>query len=88
MQRPTILVSGATGKTGSAIVKQLLQKSWPVKAVVRIRDARSARLAQLGAHTVVADLFDPDQLRQAMQLLSALSSLHDPERGGVCGGGA
>lgn len=67
MQRPTILVSGATGKTGSAIVKQLLQKSWPVKAVVRIRDARSARLAQLGAHTVVADLFDPDQLQQAMQ---------------------
>jgi uncharacterized protein YbjT (DUF2867 family) len=67
MTLPTILVTGATGKTGSAVVAQLLQQGWPVKAVVHARDARSVRLDRLGAQTVVADLFDPEQLELAMQ---------------------
>ena len=67
MTLPTILVTGATGRTGSAVAAQLLQKGWPVKAVVRARDTRSARLEKLGAKTVVADLFDPEQLELAMQ---------------------
>ncbi len=43
--RPTILVTGATGKTGGAVVSQLRERGWPVRAVVRARDARSARVA-------------------------------------------
>lgn len=65
--RSKILVTGAAGKTGSAIVAQLREKGWPVRAIVRSRDARSQRLERLGAETVVADLFDPDQLLNAMQ---------------------
>ncbi len=65
--RPTILVAGATGHTGGAVVAQLLERGWPVRAIVRSRDARSQRLDRLGAETVVADLFDPDQLLEAMR---------------------
>jgi NAD(P)H dehydrogenase (quinone) len=65
--RPKILVTGATGKAGAAVVAQLLEKGWPVWAIVRSRDARSAELDRLGAETVIADLFDPDQMVQAMR---------------------
>ena len=67
MTRPTILVTGATGKTGGAVVAQLRQENWPVRAIVRARDARSERLDRLGVETVVVDLFDPDQLSDAMR---------------------
>ncbi len=66
MTKPTILVTGATGKTGSAVVAQLRERQWPVRAVVRTRDARSERLERLGADIVVADIFDYDALRAAM----------------------
>jgi uncharacterized protein YbjT (DUF2867 family) len=67
MKLPKILITGATGKTGAAVVAQLCEKEYPVRAVVRSRDSRSNRLDRLGAETVVADLFDPDQLLEAMQ---------------------
>ncbi len=67
MTRPTILVVGATGKTGAAVVAQLRAKEWPVRAIVRSRDARSERLDRLGVQTVVADLFDPDQLLDSIR---------------------
>jgi hypothetical protein len=38
-----------------------------VRAIVRSRDARSQRLDRIGAETVVADLFDVDQMLAAMR---------------------
>jgi len=67
MNHPKILVTGATGKTGAAVVAQLREQNWPVKAVVRTRDARSEQLDRMGAETVVADLYDSEQLLAAMQ---------------------
>jgi uncharacterized protein YbjT (DUF2867 family) len=67
MSAPTYLVTGATGKTGSAVVAQLRAGNHAVRAVVRRRDARSAALEKIGAETIVADLFDPDQLLEAMR---------------------
>ncbi|MGE0283483.1 MAG: NmrA family NAD(P)-binding protein, partial [Rhizobiaceae bacterium] len=64
---PTILVTGATGKTGGAVVAQLREQGWPVRAVVHKCDARSEKLDRLGAETVVADLFDPCQILEAMR---------------------
>jgi uncharacterized protein YbjT (DUF2867 family) len=64
---PKILVTGATGKTGRAVVAQLLEKGFPVRAIVRTRDARSQRLERLGAETIVANLFDLDQMLEAMR---------------------
>lgn len=67
MQQPKILVTGATGRTGGAVVDELLAKGVPVRAAVRAEDARSAALERKGAETVVADMFDPDQLVAAMR---------------------
>lgn len=66
MTKPKILIGGATGRTGLAIVQQLRDLNWPVRAIVRKHDRRSERLVALGAEIVVADLFDPIQLRAAM----------------------
>src|SRR5215469_16059948 len=67
MTQPTILVTGATGNTGGAVVSELLHRGVPVRAMVRSRDARSAALQARGAEVVVADIFDPDQLVAAMR---------------------
>jgi len=62
-----ILVTGATGKVGGALVARLCADGWPVRAMVRTQDARSERLRSLGAEIAVADLYDPDQLTDALQ---------------------
>lgn len=67
MTKPRILVTGASGKTGMAVVDQLRQADWPVRALVHREDARSARLRGAGAEVVVADLFDPDALSHALR---------------------
>jgi uncharacterized protein YbjT (DUF2867 family) len=64
--KPKILVTSAAGRTGSATVYQLLEKGFPVRALVRRRDARSAALAKAGAELAVGDLFDLRDLRKAL----------------------
>ncbi|OBG31708.1 NmrA family NAD(P)-binding protein [Mycobacterium sp. E3198] len=63
---PRILVTGATGKIGGAVAAQLLEKGVPTRAMVHREDARSARLRDLGAEVVVADMFDINQVSAAM----------------------
>lgn len=58
MPKPRILVTSATGRTGSTDALQLLEKRFPVRAFVRWRDARSAALEKAGAEIVIGDLFD------------------------------
>jgi uncharacterized protein YbjT (DUF2867 family) len=65
LSKPRILVTGATGGVGTPLVAELLSKGFPVRAVVRTKDARSARLERLGAEIAVADLYDVDQLTVA-----------------------
>ena len=67
MTKPTILVTGATGKTGRAVVNQLLAQGFPVRAVARTLDGRTDTLRRAGAEVAVADLYDPDQLLAAMR---------------------
>lgn len=67
MARPRILVTGAAGKTGAAVVEQLLLQGFPVRALARARDARTTRLERLGAEIAIASAHDPDQLAAALK---------------------
>lgn len=67
MSKPLILVTGATGKTGVNVVEQLIERGFPVRAMARSRDARSARLARLGAEVVLGDFLDLQSIRSAMK---------------------
>lgn len=66
MTRPKILVTGATGKTGHAVIQNLLRNEMPVRAMVRRRDDRTARLERAGVEIVVADLQNAEQTRLAL----------------------
>ena len=66
MTTTRVLVTGATGKIGGAVAAQLLEKGVPTRALVHRDDARSARLRALGAETVVADIFDIQQVQAAV----------------------
>ncbi len=66
MNRPTYLVTGATGKTGYAVAEQLLSHGAQVRALAHRVDARSERLRAAGAEVVTVDLFDPAGMRAAM----------------------
>jgi NAD(P)H dehydrogenase (quinone) len=67
MKHPTVLVTGATGKTGGAVAHQLLADGWPVRALVHAEDVRSDALRRSGAEVVVADMFDAQQLQRALK---------------------
>lgn len=66
MTHPRILVTGASGKTGSAVARQLLAAGYPVRALVRRSDGRSDALRSLGAEIAVADMGDPEPLARAL----------------------
>ncbi len=67
MARPKILVTGATGQTGGVVVSQLLEAGYPVRAMVRREDQRSAALKARGVEIAVADMCDAERVNAAMQ---------------------
>ena len=62
-----ILISGATGDTGRAAVKEALALGLDVRALVHGQDARSEALARLGAEVQQGDLLEIDTVRSAME---------------------
>ena len=67
MIKPRIIVTGATGKTGSVVVTELLKTGYPVRALVHGEDARSARLKAQGAEIAVADMGDVERVADALK---------------------
>ena len=70
----SVLVTGATGRhggTGAYVVRRLREHGIPVRALVRRRDERSERVAELGAEIVVGDLHDYRSLVPALEGVSA-----------------
>ncbi len=61
----TVLVTGATGATGSATVCELLQRGVKVRAMAHKLDERSEKLAISGAEIVLGDLLDFRSVRAA-----------------------
>lgn len=67
MIKPRIIVTGATGKTGSVVASELLKAGYPVRAMVRRADERSARLKAQGAEIAVADMSDVERVADALK---------------------
>jgi NAD(P)H dehydrogenase (quinone) len=66
-----VLVTGATGDTGRAAVRESLALGLDVRAMVRRIDARSEALEALGAEVVVGDLLEINTIRDAMKDIDA-----------------
>lgn len=60
-----VLVVGATGTTGSVVVRDLVARGIPVRALAH-SSARAGELRAVGAEPVVGDLADPASLGPAM----------------------
>ncbi len=70
MQKPTILVTGASGRhggTGPHVVRLLCEQQFPVRAMVRQLDDRSDHLRALGTEVVIGDLLSLTSLRSVME---------------------
>ena len=67
MANGRVLITGAAGKIGGAVTAQLLERGVATRALVHREDARSAYLRSLGAETVVADMFDVQQVHAALE---------------------
>jgi uncharacterized protein YbjT (DUF2867 family) len=71
------VVSGATGHTGSAVAKNLLEKNLPVRVIVRSAE-KAAELEKLGAEIAIADLQDADALTEALKGATVLYLMNPP----------
>lgn len=79
-----ILVLGATGGQGSAVIAALLGRAGWVRALVRNPDSASARcLRNARVETVAGALDDPASLAAAMDGVGSVFALTTPFEGGV-----
>jgi len=68
---PRILITGATGKTGTPAIKELRQQGIAVRAMASKKDERADALTELGAEVVVANFHDYNQ-KQENKVVSKL----------------
>lgn len=76
MSKATILVSGATGRTGGAAVNELLKMGKSVRAYVRSDGEQAAALRQRGVDIAIGDFTDIDAVRAAMEGIRSAYFLH------------
>jgi uncharacterized protein YbjT (DUF2867 family) len=61
-----VLVTGATGRQGGAVIRHLLPKGWKLRALTRNPDGHEAQaLASQGIEVMRGDLEDPDSIARA-----------------------
>src|SRR5262245_25426033 len=72
-----ILVTGATGTVGGALVARLAASRTPFRALVR-KPEDVERMARDGVRTDVGDLGDPDSLDRALDGIRAVFALTAP----------
>lgn len=65
--KPKILIAGAAGRTGSIATRMLLERGYPVRAMVRTDDERARKLSDLGAEIFVGDYLDLRSVRRAFE---------------------
>ncbi|MBL1277523.1 MAG: NmrA family NAD(P)-binding protein [Ectothiorhodospiraceae bacterium] len=81
MTKPTILISGATGKTGFYAAKSLLDKGYNVKAMARKTSDKTDELKALGAEIMLADFLDLASLEKAMKAATRAYFVYPPADG-------
>lgn len=75
----TVLVTGATGKQGGNLARQLLTKGHQVRGLTRNPNSSAAvELKRLGAEIVTGNLEDRASLQQAAQGVDAIFSMSTP----------
>jgi uncharacterized protein YbjT (DUF2867 family) len=83
-QKLVVVVTGATGKQGGAVVKSLLERGHEVRAVTRAPDSAKAReLANAGVTLVRASIEDTAVLTNALEGATSLFAMTTPFEGGV-----
>lgn len=65
--KPTILIAGAAGATGSVAANVLLEKGFPVRALVHSEDERSQKLKAQGAEIVLGDYLDFRSIQRTLK---------------------
>ncbi|MGG6894893.1 MULTISPECIES: NmrA/HSCARG family protein [Rhizobium] len=79
----TVVVTGATGKQGSAVVTNLLERGHKVRAVTRNPESAKAQgLAKAGVTLVRASLEDTAALTKALEGATSLFAMTTPFEGG------
>jgi uncharacterized protein YbjT (DUF2867 family) len=74
----TVLVTGATGRQGGAVIRQLLQRSWKLRALTRKPSSEaSVALKRQGIEIVPGDLEDPASLPPALKGAYGVYSVQD-----------
>src|SRR5437899_10618476 len=78
-EKLAVVVTGATGKQGGAVVKNLLERGHEVRAVTRSTDSAKAReLANAGVMLVRASLEDTAALTKALEGTTSLFAMTTP----------
>jgi uncharacterized protein YbjT (DUF2867 family) len=79
-----VVVTGATGQQGGAVVKSLLERGHQVRAVTRGTDfAKTSELANAGVTVVRASLEDTPALTKALEGATSLFAMTTPSGGGT-----
>src|SRR6516164_3560195 len=73
-----VLVTGATGRQGGAVVRHMLPKGWKLRALTRRPEAHEAQsLARQGVQVVQGDLEDPASIARAAEGAYGIYSVQD-----------
>jgi uncharacterized protein YbjT (DUF2867 family) len=74
----SVLVTGATGRQGGAVIRSLLSKGWKLRALTRNPGSRAAEeLKRQDVEVIQGDLEDPESLERAMLGVYGVYSVQD-----------
>src|SRR5215471_12707768 len=74
----TVLVTGATGRQGGAVIRHMRPKGWKLRALTYRADSSAAgKLASQGIEVVRGNMEDPASLEPAMRGVYGVYSVQD-----------
>jgi uncharacterized protein YbjT (DUF2867 family) len=74
----TVLVTGATGRQGDAVIRHMLPKGWKLRALTRSpRNHAAQDLVRKGVEVVEGDLEDPGSVARAAEGVYGIYSVQD-----------